>query len=92
MEHNWRNVCPTCKITHAEGIKSCPHWESTTKATIKRNKAKCEAAREANPHQHKKGSKSDKEKGPDAAANDQLQAIGGEDAHAFLANTEQEYA
>eukprot|EP00961_Rhodomonas_salina_P174176 2348612-Rhodomonas_salina.1 len=86
---NWRNVCPTCKITHPEGIKSCPHWESTTKATIERNKAKREAAREANPRQHKKGRKSDKEKVLDAAPNDQLPGIGGEDAHAFLANADQ---
>eukprot|EP00961_Rhodomonas_salina_P124156 1673216-Rhodomonas_salina.1 len=38
---NWRNVCPTCKITHPEGVKSCQHWELTTKATIERSKAKC---------------------------------------------------
>eukprot|EP00961_Rhodomonas_salina_P072560 975039-Rhodomonas_salina.1 len=65
-----------------------------TKATIERNKAKREAAREANPRQHKKGSKGDKEKVQDAAPNDQLPAIGGEEAHAFLASeaADQEYA
>eukprot|EP00961_Rhodomonas_salina_P180827 2440533-Rhodomonas_salina.1 len=52
---------------------------------LEKNKAKCEADRAANLRQHKKNKSSVKSKVPDKAPEEQLPALGGDDAHAWLA-------
>eukprot|EP00961_Rhodomonas_salina_P137562 1850635-Rhodomonas_salina.1 len=82
---NWSITCPHCKITHPEGIKSCPHYDTHTNELIEKNKAKLKAESNANQCQFKKAG--GKEKVLDKHLEELLPCI---DVHAFLANTMQD--